>query len=165
MNIIIVGAGIIGSYLTSQLAEEDHNILVIEKDKDILDRLLAVNDVMGILGDGTDPKILKEANIKNCDIFVALTLEDDINIIASVMAKNLGARYTIARVREPKYTNDVEFMRSSMGVDNIINPEYYAAKEIQRTLKYPKSHSVDSFFHGAVNMIQLEIKQDSAMLN
>ncbi|WP_243342363.1 Trk system potassium transporter TrkA [Anaerococcus sp. AGMB09787] len=165
MNIIIVGAGIIGSYLTSQLAEEDHNILVIEKDKDILDRLLAVNDVMGILGDGTDPKILKEANIKNCDIFVALTLEDDINIIASVMAKNLGARYTIARVREPKYTNDVEFMRSSMGVDNIINPEYYAAKEIQRTLKYPKSHSVDSFFHGAVNMIQLEIKKDSAMLN
>ncbi|MDO5047014.1 MAG: Trk system potassium transporter TrkA [Anaerococcus sp.] len=165
MNIIIVGAGKIGSYLTNQLAEENHNILVIEKDKDVLDRLLSLNDVMGILGDGTDPNILREADVSSCDIFVALALEDDTNIIATVMAKNLGARYTIARVREPKYIDDLAFMRACIGVDNIINPEYYAAKEIQRTLKYPKSHSVDSFLHGRVNMIQLEIDKDSDMLN
>lgn len=165
MNIIIVGAGKTGSYLTSQLAEADHNVLVIEKDKDVLDRLLSLNDVMGILGDGTDPEILKEAGVDQCDIFVAFTLEDDTNIIASVMAKNLGARYTIARIREPKYTSDLKFMRSCVGVDNIVNPEYYAAKEIQRTLKYPKSHNVESFLRGKVNMIQLKIDKNSSMLN
>ncbi|MDD7363852.1 MAG: Trk system potassium transporter TrkA [Peptoniphilus sp.] len=165
MNIIIVGAGKIGSYLTSQLAEENHKVLVIEKNKDVLDRLLSLNDVMGILGDGTDPRILKEAEVSQCDIFVALALEDDTNIIASVLAKSMGAKYTIARAREPKYTNDLDFMRSCIGVDNFVNPEYYAAKEIQRTLKYPDAHSVEAFLRGKVNMIQIEIDKDSGMLN
>ncbi|MDD7305375.1 MAG: Trk system potassium transporter TrkA [Peptoniphilaceae bacterium] len=163
MNIVIVGAGKIGSYLTSQLSEENHNILVVEKYKDILDRLLAFNDVMGILGDGTDIAVLKEADIGQCDIFVALTMQDDTNLIASVMAKSLGAKYTIARVRDPKYTNDLGFLRKCIGVDNIVNPEYYAAKEIQRTLKYPMAHSVDSFFRGKVNMIELEVGKNSVL--
>lgn len=163
MNIVIVGAGKVGSFLTSQLSEENHNILVVERDKDVLDRLLSLYDVMGILGDGTDPAVLREADIKQCDIFVALTMQDDTNIIASVMAKNLGAKYTIARVRDPKYTDDLAFMRSCMGVDNIVNPEYYAAKEIQRALKYPKAHSVDSFLRGKVNMIELEIDENSVL--
>lgn len=165
MNIIIVGAGKIGSYMTSQLADENHNILVIERDKDVLDRTLSHNDVMGILGDGTDPEVLREADVKDCQIFVAMAAEDDTNIIACLMAKSMGAKYTIARIREPKYTNDLEFMRKSMGVDNIVNPEFYAAKEIQRTLKYPKSHSVEAFFRDRVNMIQLEIDKDSKLLN
>lgn len=165
MNIIIVGAGKIGAYMTSQLADENHNILLIERDKDVLDRTLSHNDVMGILGDGTDPEVLREADIDQCHILVALAQEDDTNIIACLMAKSMGAKYTIARIREPKYTNDLDFMRRSMGVDNIVNPEYYAAKEIQRTLKYPKSHSVEAFFHDRVNMIQLEITKHSIFLN
>lgn len=165
MNIIIVGAGKIGSYLTSQLAEENHNILVIEREKDILDRTLAHNDVMGILGDGTDPVVLKEADVDQCHIFVSLAEEDDTNIIACLMAKSLGAKYTIARIREPKYTNDLDFMKRSMGVDNIVNPEFYAAKEIQRTLKYPLSHSVEAFMSDRVNMIQLRIDKDSRLVN
>lgn len=165
MNIIIIGAGKIGSFLTSQLAEENHNILLIDKDKEVLDRTLSSNDVMGILGDGTDPEVLKEADVDQCHIFVALAQDDDTNIIACLMAKSLGARYTIARIREPKYTDDLDFMRKSMGVDNIVNPEYYAAKEIQRTLKYPESHSVEAFFSDRVNMIQLEVGKDSDLLN
>lgn len=163
MNIIIVGAGKIGSFMTSQLAEENHNILLIEKDKDVLDRTLSFNDVMGILGDGTNPEVLREADVDQCHIFVALAGDDDTNIIACLMAKSMGAKYTIARVREPKYTSDLDFMRRSMGVDNIVNPELYAAKEIQRTLKYPLSHSVESFMSGRVNMIQLEVRKSSHM--
>lgn len=165
MNIIIVGAGKIGSYIISQLAEEDHNILLIERDKEVLDRTLSHNDIMGILGDGTDPEILREADVDQCHIFVSLAQEDDTNIIACLMAKSMGAKYTIARIREPRYTNHLDFMRKSMGVDNIVNPEYYAAKEIQRTLKYPKSHNVEAFFRDKVNMIQLEIDKDSNLLN
>lgn len=165
MNIIIVGAGKIGSYLTSQLSEENHDILVIERDKDVLDRLLTANDVMGIIGDGTDFAVLREAEVDKCDIFIGLAQEDDTNIIASVMAKNLGAKYTIARVRDPKYINDFEFMRKCIGIDNFVNPDYYAAKEIQRTLKYPYANSVESFLRGKVNMIQLEIDKESKLLN
>lgn len=122
MNIIIVGAGKIGSYMTSTLANENHNILLIERDKDVLDWILSHNDIMGILGDGTDPEVLREADVHECHIFVSLAEEDDTNIIACLMAKSMGAKYTIARVREPKYTNDLDFMRKSMGVDNIVNP-------------------------------------------
>src|SRR5699024_8756177 len=95
MNIIIVGAGKIGSYIISQLAEEDHNILLIERDKEVLDRILSHNDIMGILGDGTDPEILREADVDQCHIFVSLAQEDDTNIIACLMAKSMGAKYTI----------------------------------------------------------------------
>lgn len=165
MNIIIVGAGKIGSYLTSQLAELNHNLLVIEKDKDVLNRLLAANDVMGIIGDGTDFSVLDEADVNECDVFIALAQDDDTNIIASVMAKNLGAKYAIARVRDPKYLNNFKFMRQSLGIDNFVNPDFYAAKEIQRTLKYPHAHSVESFLRGKVNMIQLEIKKGSHLIN
>ena len=87
MNVIIVGAGKVGSYLTSKLSDEGHNILVIEKNKDVLERLLASNDVMGILGDGRDLAVLDEANVDECDAFIAMTFNDDVNLISSMIAK------------------------------------------------------------------------------
>lgn len=91
MNVIIVGAGKVGSYLTSQLSDEGHNILVIEKNKDVLERLLSQNDVMGILGDGRDIDVLNEANVNECDAFIAMTYNDDVNLISSMIAKKNGS--------------------------------------------------------------------------
>ena len=157
MNVIIVGAGKVGSYLTSKLSDEGHNILVIEKNKDVLERLLASNDVMGILGDGRDLSVLDEANVDECDSFIAMTFNDDVNLISSMIAKKKGAKSTIVRLRDPRYIKDDEFMRKTMGVDRLVNPEYYAAKEIQRTLKYTYAVNVENFLDSKVILIELEL--------
>ena len=165
MNVIIVGAGKVGSYLTSQLSDEGHNILVIEKNKDVLERLLASNDVMGILGDGRDLAVLDEANVDECDAFIAMTFNDDVNLISSMIAKKKGAKSTIVRLRDPRYIKYDEFMRKTMGVDRLVNPEYYAAKEIQRTLKYTYAVNVENFLDSKVILIELEIDENSKLAN
>ncbi len=165
MNVIIVGAGKVGSYLTSKLSDEGHNILVIEKNKDVLERLLASNDVMGILGDGRDLAVLDEANVDECDAFIAMTFNDDVNLISSMIAKKKGAKSTIVRLRDPRYIKYDEFMRKTMGVDRLVNPEYYAAKEIQRTLKYTYAVNVENFLDSKVILIELEIDENSKLAN
>ena len=165
MDVIIVGAGKVGSYLTSKLSDEGHNILVIEKNKDVLERLLASNDVMGILGDGRDLAVLDEANVDECDAFIAMTFNDDVNLISSMIAKKKGAKSTIVRLRDPRYIKYDEFMRKTMGVDRLVNPEYYAAKEIQRTLKYTYAVNVENFLDSKVILIELEIDENSKLAN
>lgn len=165
MNVIIVGAGKVGSYLTSKLSDEGHNILVIEKNKYVLERLLASNDVMGILGDGRDLAVLDEANVDECDAFIAMTFNDDVNLISSMIAKKKGAKSTIVRLRDPRYIKYDEFMRKTMGVDRLVNPEYYAAKEIQRTLKYTYAVNVENFLDSKVILIELEIDENSKLAN
>lgn len=165
MNVIIVGAGKVGSYLTSKLSDEGHNILVIEKNKDVLERLLASNDVMGILGDGRDLSVLDEANVDECDAFIAMTFNDDVNLISSMIAKKKGAKSTIVRLRDPRYIKYDEFMRKTMGVDRLVNPEYYAAKEIQRTLKYTYAVNVENFLDSKVILIELEVDENSKLAN
>lgn len=165
MDIIIVGAGKVGTYITSKLDDEGHNILVIEKDKEVLERLLAQNDVMGILGDGRDLDVLDEANVNDCDAFIAMTFNDDVNIISSIMAKRKGAKSTIVRLRDPRYIKDEEFMRKAMEVDRVINPEFFAAKEIQRTLKYTYAVNVENFLNSKVILIELELDKTSKLIN
>lgn len=165
MDVIIVGAGKVGSYLTSKLSDEGHNILVIEKNKDVLERLLSQNDVMGILGDGRDLAVLDEANVDECDAFIAMTFNDDVNLISSMIAKKKGAKSTIVRLRDPRYIKYDEFMRKTMGVDRLVNPEYYAAKEIQRTLKYTYAVNVENFLDSKVILIELEIDENSKLAN
>ena len=165
MNVIIVGAGKVGSYLTSKLSDEGHNILVIEKNKDVLERLLVSNDVMGILGDGRDLAVLDEANVDECDAFIAMTFNDDVNLISSMIAKKKGAKSTIVRLRDPRYIKYDEFMRKTMGVDRLVNPEYYAAKEIQRTLKYTYAVNVENFLDSKVILIELEVDENSKLAN
>lgn len=164
MNIIILGAGKVGSYLTSGLAEEGHDILVIDRDKDVLDRLLASNDVMGIVGDGRDPEVLVDADVSSCDLFIAITLSDDVNLIASTIAKKLGAKNIIIRLRESQYINQKEIIEEITSASRIINPEMIAAKDIQRALKYSHALNVESFFRDQAIMMELVISEGSSLV-
>lgn len=165
MRIIVMGAGSVGSYIVSILTDEGHDVLVVEQDPDVLNYVLAENDVMGILGDGTDPDLLCEAEIKDADFFISLADDDEVNIVAGNMVKVLGAKFTIARVRSPKYQKNNEFMKTFMGIDYFLNPERLSAISIELTLGYAMASSVESFFHDQVEMIQFEIREDSLMAN
>lgn len=165
MKIVIIGAGKVGEYLIDKLADENHDIIVIEKQKNVLERVLSEHDVTGVLGNGADYDILKEAKVDIADCLIAVTLEDNVNIIASVMAKKIGVKYTIARVREPHYMDHMHFMQKNMGVDLLINPEYQAAKEILGILKYPYATGVEMFLKGRVNMVQMKVQENSPLCN
>lgn len=158
MKIIIVGGGKVGESLCRDLSTEGSDIVLIEENAEILDKILSTNDIMGIKGNGAHYTILDEAGAQNCDIFVAVTPTDEINIMASMMAKKMGAQYTIARVRDIEYSSHHAFMQQSMGIDLMLNPEMEAAIEISRSIRFPSALDVDSFFHGKVLMISLRIR-------
>lgn len=163
MNIIILGAGKVGSYLTSDLAEDGHDILVIDHDKDVLDKLLAANDIMGIVGDGRDPEVLIDANAANCDLFIAISLSDDVNLIASTMAKKMGAKNIIIRLRDPYYIKHREIIEEITSATMIVNPESIAAKDIQRALKYSHALNVEGFFRDQAIMMEIVIGEGSSL--
>lgn len=163
MNIIILGAGKVGSYLTNELSLQDHDILVIDKDKDVLNRLLEQNDVMALEGDGCDIEILKEADVSSCDIFIALTRNDDTNIISAALANSLGAGEIIIRLRDSKYVNNVDRIKKLTGSNLVINPEYLAAKEIQRSIKYSHARNVQTFMEDRVLMMEIVIGENSRL--
>ena len=163
MNIIILGAGKVGSHLTNELSLQDHNILVIDHNKDVLNRLLEQNDVMALAGDGTDLSILQEANVANCDLFIALTRIDDTNLVSAALAKSLGAKDIIVRLRDPKYLDHLDRIQEISGSNLVINPEYLAAKEIQRSIKYSHARNVQNFLEERALMIEITINPKSKL--
>lgn len=165
MNIIIVGCGKVGYTLVEQLSNEDHNIVVIderpEKVQYITDRL----DAMGIVGNGINYKTLIEAGIENADLLIAVTGDDEKNLLCSVIAKKTGHCQTIARVRNPIYNSETEFLKKELGLAMIINPEQIAAREISRIFQLPSAIRVDSFAKGHVELLHFRISADSPLLN
>lgn len=163
MKIIILGAGKVGSFVTEDLANEGHDIIVIDNDKEVLENLLATNDVMGLMGDGRDVEALIEAGVSDADLFIAISQSDDVNLIASIFAKNLGAKNIITRLREPRYIKHRKFIGDVTHAMSIINPEYIAAKDLQRSLKYSHALNVESFFKDRAIMMELVIDEDSSL--
>ncbi len=165
MNIIIVGAGKVGEYLCHDLSTEGYDVTLIETNKEVLKRVLDYHDINGINGDGTDAYVLEEAGIDRCDIFIAVTNQDELNMVCCVMAKKLGAKYTVSRVRNPEYSTHVEFMSETMQIDLMINPELESAREIARILNYKDVLNVDTFAHGKINMVQFKSKAGNILNN
>ena len=116
---------------------------------------------MGFVGNGVSYDTQMEAEVPKADVFIAVTEKDEINIIASVIAKKLGAKYTIARVRSTDYSSQLEFMTDSLGIDLVINPELEAAKDIKQNIDFPDALNVESFLDGRLKLVEFQIDEDS----
>ncbi|MEE0229043.1 MAG: Trk system potassium transporter TrkA [Peptococcaceae bacterium] len=158
MHVVIVGVGKIGSIICRELVDA-HDVVVIEKNPDILDAVINSTDVSGIVGSGVEYDTLMSAGADHCDVFIAVTAHDEINMIACIFAKRMGAKYTIARVREHEYMLHQEFMRESVGVDAIINPEGESAHQIISLLRFPSTTQVESFLRGRVNIVEYPLPE------
>ena len=158
MHIVIVGVGKIGSIICKELADE-HEVVVIEQDADKLESFINTTDVTGIAASATDVGALTTAGTADCDVFIAVTAEDEINIISCIFAKQLGARYTIARIREHGYTAHQAFIKESIGIDAIINPERESARQITSLLRFPATTHVESFVRCKVNIIEYPLPE------
>ncbi|MCI6156973.1 MAG: Trk system potassium transporter TrkA [Peptoniphilaceae bacterium] len=163
MKIVIVGAGKMGREVCESLVQNGHEIILIEKDPDRLQDMLDTADLAGIEGNGSFFEIQKEAGVDKADMFIALTDQDEINIIACVIASHLGAKYTVARVRTPEYADHMGFSYRNLGINFMVNPDREAAREIYRTLQFPAALSVESFLQGHVHMVQLAIRENSIL--
>jgi len=158
LKILIVGAGKVGITLAEFLSLEDHDITIVDNDERAIQRAGNTLDVMCIKGPGGSPSVLREAGAEEADLLLATTNMDEVNMLCALTARRMGTRYTVARIRDVVYTEDLESLRRDLDIDAVINPEYSAALEISRLLRFPAAADVDTFFRGKVEMIGIMVQ-------
>lgn len=157
MNITIVGDGKVGYTLAQRLSEDGHDITIIDKNAEALARASETLDVMCIRGNGANVRTLIESGIENADIIIAVTGNDELNMVCCLAAKQLGAKYSIARIRDPEYTESLTLLQDKLDIDQVINPERATAQEISRLLRFPFAINIESFAHGRVEMVEFRV--------
>jgi trk system potassium uptake protein TrkA len=164
MKIIIIGAGKVGYTLAENLVVEDNDVTIIDKSTHALEKVEDNLDVMCIKGNGVSANILLEAGIENADMLIAVTGSDEINMVCCLTAKKLGGRQTVARVRDPEYSDELSLIKDQLGLDFVINPEFAAAEEIARTLGFSSAINVERFASGRVRMVELKISAEADII-
>lgn len=164
MKIVIVGGGKVGEYLCHELSAEGNDIVLIEQNSKRLESLIYKNDIAGIVGNGASYEVLTEAGTQDCDIFIAVSQKDEINLIAALIAKKLGAKHTILRIRNQEYSEHLGFMRDSFGLTMMVNPEQETAKVIDQLISYPSALSVERFVNGRINMVEFILRHGNAVI-
>ena len=165
MNIIIAGCGKVGYALAQQLNDENHNITLIDTSAERLQLALAAMDIQGIVGNATSFLTMQEADIESADLFIAVTGEDEINLLSCLIAKKSSNCQTIARVRNPEYFKEVAYLKQCLGLTMAINPEYAAAKEIAHLIQVPDAMEIDTFAKGRVDLLRVAISENSPLHN
>ena len=160
MKIIIAGAGKVGGTVAEHLADEGHSVTIVDMSDSTLNRLGNQLDVMCLKGNCASRDILVEAGAKDCDVLVAATASDEINLLCCHCAHNIGVPYTVARVRGTEYAKDLDTMKRDLGITMLINPEFASAVEISRLLRFPSAANIDTFARGRVELISFHIQEN-----
>lgn len=163
MKVVIVGGGKVGELLCADFSSIFKEVTIIDTNELRVEKLVETYDINGILGNGANYEVLTRADSAEADMFISVTASDEINMICCIAAKQMGAKYTIARIRNPEYSKTKEFLRESLGIDLMVNPEYEAAKQISHMLKYPTATKVESFFGGKFNILEVIINSNSML--
>ena len=165
MKIIVVGDGKVGFAIAKQLNQEGHDITVVENKANVLSSTMNQLDIVGVQGNGASLDTLLEARVPSSDLLIAATSTDEVNIICCLLAKKLGARYTIARIRNPEYNNTVRLIKDELGLSMSINPEQAAAREILRAIRFSNSIKVSSFAKGRIELAEVKVTENSPLIN
>lgn len=165
MNIIIVGDGKVGYALAGYLTKENHNVTIIDKDTEALNKADSTLDVMCVKGNGGRASVLMEAGVMDADLVIAATSRDEINMLSCFTAKKLCPTIkTIARVRDPEYYEEYQGMQGHIGIDMVINPEFTAAQEIANLLQFPSAMNVELFFGGKERLVEFRIQEGDMLV-
>ncbi|MDO4741437.1 MAG: NAD-binding protein, partial [Eubacteriales bacterium] len=164
MNIIIVGDGKVGYTLAQYLSQENHDVTVVDNNKDNLTKAVETLDVMSVRGNGANVETLLNAGADTADMVIAVTTNDETNMVCCLAAKQLGAKYTIARIRNPEHTQSMNLLMDRLSIDYVINPENVAAYEISRLLRYPFAVDIEAFARGRVEMVEFRVKQGDPII-
>lgn len=157
MKIVLVGGGKVGTALARQLSEEGHNVTVVDTNKARVESIGEAYDVMSLQGNGSSITTLSEAGVAEADVFIAVTGSDELNLLCCMFAKKAGHCHAIARVRNPSYSHELDFIKKQIGISAIINPEMAAAREISHLLRFPGASKIDTFADGRVRLIKFSL--------
>lgn len=163
MNIVIAGAGKIGFTVAEQLNKEKHDLTIIENDHEKLTRVTNEMDVYAYEGNAGSLSVLKEAGVGNADVFIAVTGADEVNMISCLMAKRLGARHIMARIRNPEYMKDEAEMKEMLGLSLALNPDKVAAEEISQILQFPAAARMEAFPYSNLHIITYKVPIGSVL--
>lgn len=163
MKIVVIGDGKLGLALSRQLSREGHDIVIIDHRPEALRIAANSLDVVCIEGNGVSSDVQREAGVPTADLLIAVASSDEVNIFCCLIARKLGARHTIARVRNLEYVKELPFLKEELGLSMAVNPEKMAADEIVRTLRFPSAMKVDFFCRGRVEMAEFKITKESPL--
>ena len=163
MRIVIIGIGTIGNDVLKMLSNDGHIVTVIDESKTLVERAVEKYDVQGIVGNGASMDIQIEAGMKKADVAIALTQSDELNVFACLVAKKLGVKNTVARVRNPDYRQQIIEMKSELGISMIVNPELDTATEIFNLISLPEIVEIERFANGKVLLAEVVVEKDCSL--
>lgn len=164
MKIVVIGGGKVGKKISEELSLESHDITVVEKNSDVIKKINAHQDVACINGDAIDYEVQREAGMDTADLVIGCTSSDEINMFSCLFAKKAGAKNTIARVRNPLYYNQLNNIKNDLGLSMIINPEFVAANEMSRIIRFPSAFKVETFAKGKIELLEFKIYESSPLV-
>lgn len=164
MKIVIVGIGKVGKVITEYLSNEGHDIVIIDRIASLVEECVNIYDVKGVVGNGASYDVQLEAEANKADVMIATTGSDELNILCTLVGQKNNIKYTIARVRNPEYANQIQFMHQELGISFIVNLELEAANEIFRLLRFPSSTRIDFFANEQAEIVELKINQNSPLI-
>lgn len=165
MKIVIAGCGKVGTALAQHLCEEEHDIVVIDPDEPRLTYLTNNQDVMCIAGDAKSREVLSNADVEHSDLMLAMTGDDEENLIICLIASEMGVKNTIARVRNPVYGESISVIRDTLGLSMTINPDLEAAAEMFKSLRFKSAGQVETFAKGKIEVMTCYVKEGAPICN
>ena len=165
MNIIIAGCGKVGRALAEQLSREKHDITVIDRKPEAIQQITNIADVRGVVGNGASFEIQMDAGIDTADLIIAVTDADEVNLLCCLIAKKAGGCQTIARVRNPVYHHEIHHIKDELGLSMVINPEWAAAMEMARLLRFPSAIDIDTFANGRIELLRFQLEEQNPLCN
>ena len=163
MKIVIIGDGKVGHKLCAQLSEEDYDIVLIDQNAGKLKEALNRMDIFCITGDGANVEVQEEADVPHADLVIACASTDELNMLSCLLAKRLGAKHTIARVRNPVYYRQIGLLKEDLHLSMAVNPELAVSHEIARVLLFPDTSKVETFVKGRVELVEFCVRADSRL--
>lgn len=163
MKIVIIGDGKVGHKLAIQLSEENYDITLIDQNEGKLKDALNKMDIFCIPGNGADAEIMKQADVPHADLVIACASADEMNMLSCLLARRLGAKHTIARVRNPIYYRQIGMLKEDLHLSMAVNPELAASNEILRVLLFPEASKVETFMKGRVELVEYAVSENQPL--
>ena len=164
MKIVMIGLGTIGRTILKNLSGEAHTITIIDENKDVVETLIERYDVSGVVGNGACMDIQREADVESADLVIALTRNDELNVFVCLVAKRLGVKNTVARVRNPAYRKQIAEMKDDLGISMVVNPEQETANEIFNMINLPSVARIEHFAEGKVLLVEVVAEKGCALV-
>lgn len=164
MKIVIIGDGKVGYKLAKQLSEDNYDVVLIDNNAGKLKAAINKLDIICITGDGVSAEVQKEADVPHADLVIACASTDELNMLSCLIARRLGARHTIARVRNPIYYQQIDILEEDLRLSMAVNPELAVANEISRVLIFPVASKIETFVKGRVELVEFMLRSGNPII-